>query len=607
MGMNLKASDSGGSGRSLVKRTYMLTCSFRGLHRRYFLNKDKPIILGRSRKCDIRVAHPDIAEIQCRMELNEQGEPILFSESAARPTLVNGYPVQFKNLSPKDVIRIGSMEFRVTGKLSFGGDGGPLDPVISYENEFKQAMSQLVKRCHWLGIAIAFHLLLLILLSNIEMRKVDKTRTQGFFQDVFAEDLDGPNLDDTESPLSKDLSLDELKAPEPVLPDPLHDNSEEAISEENQFDDSVIDKLHAAVGPGGVSSSEKDIGSIIFGGGSGKGASSRAWRKHVEGLREGGVDIAILFDSTGSMEGFILEVKATIKEMIHVLKNIVPNVRISLITYKGESYSSAFVAAHTPLVHDPYELLNFMHSVCISGGSAEGYAAINTAMEVACKDLAWQARAEKVVVIIGDAPPFPKERKACLEKAREFKGKVAVIYKASGQVTRLLEPETVVALNKIANAGRGPFLRYDGTGDVVRRIVKAILGTRWESNINQAFEEKGTDRWKKIVDRKKAKGHFDWFIEQFSKRTVRPELVEAVIEMGGERVAREMWGLIQPGRESPGVLQRALYVLKALAGVNIDYMKSDRHSLTKGELQYIAEVLKIRYGKGFLRETESSD
>jgi hypothetical protein len=260
------------------------------------------------------------------------------------------------------------------------------------------------------------------------------------------------------------------------------------------------------------------------------------------------------------------------------------------------------VEFHTPLVPDPYELLNFMASVQVSGGSLGGFAAIKDALEAACNELSWRKRTEKVIVLIGDAPPFPEEEKSCFKIARGFKGKISAIYKPSTG-TSTLEPVTTAFFQKLATGGEEDlYLKHEKHGDMVRRIMQGILGSRWKDNIDRLFDQKETDRWSNLLQRKMAEEGFAWFFRHFRKWQVRPELVDALTAMGGESVAREMWRIVNDDSIPPWLFQRALYVLRHLTNVSSDYMNSSRDRLSPGQRVALAEMLKRLYGADVVHE-----
>jgi hypothetical protein len=580
----------------VLRRAATLTYTLHGLKRRFFLDENKPVFLGRSMECDIFIPQPGVAPIQCRFERSAQGELLIFSESDTLPTLVNGYPAQFAMLSPGDTIRIGPVIVEVGDRIVFATPGTLPDPAIFSEQEFGRAMIQSLKRSHWFALSLAIHLAVLFLYANLQEPATASGKTVGIMQDWAGEPAPDVEFDEDDFETSK---MDDDFPPEPDLDDPL-------LNEHLDGDqDSAEDLLGYFEGMPGSTAGGRSGGEGLLSLSSLRSAPAgdKGWNRFTSRLRHKGIDVAILFDSTGSMSGFIREVKSTIREMIHVLTDIVPNCSICLMTYKGDSRSSDYVINSTPLVQDPFELLNFMQSVVISGGSAEGFAAIGTALEATRDGLYWREGTEKVIVIIGDAPPFPWKKGICLDAARRFKGKVASIYKQSSGVTLAMEPETKSFFRKLSSTGGGPFLLYDeGEGDVVRRIVSAVLGTEWEEQIEEAFERKQTGRWRKVVERKILDGNFEWLIAQFKKRRVRPEVVDALVTMGGPAVVHELWKclLTEGERIDSWLLHRVLYVLQPLVDLQIDYTWANRNQLTPSQMLYIAEAIKHTYGPGIL-------
>jgi hypothetical protein len=606
--MDLNMMKKGTLSGGLFQKGSSLSYTLRGLKRRHFLDRERTLTLGRASTCDICVLHPDVAPLQCRFERTSEGDLLLFSENEKRPVHVNGYPVQFKSLSPGDEIRFGSLKLHVSNKVTLQPGAGPPASSIRYQGDFSELLIRAIRRGHWLVASILFHLALVLVLYNMEKEQPMIGDSVGFYQDTFADSMP-PDLDDWPSPEDADDPLEELKPPEPVasefdnpLDDPTRNQSDVA---------NLLNKAEFFLGSEGASGPGGNPGSRILrrksAGLGGEAGGEGEWKQHVGRLRSTGMDIAILFDSTGSMEGFIREVKVTIEGMVHVLRSIVPDLRLSLVTYKGDPRSSTYVVASTPIVNDAYELLNFMRTIDASGGSAEMQSAILTAMQTACggageEQLAWRRDTEKAIVIIGDAPPFTQEAKGCLLLSRRFsaRGKVATIYKASGGETRQLEDETIEIFKAMAAAGGGPFLMHDEEGDVVYRIVTAVLGTRWKKNIHAAFDKRDSGRWLKIVEHKQDEGDFSWFLTRFKRQYVRPELVDAMIEMGGERVAREMWRCLLAHEDKPWLLQRTLYVLQNITDLNVGYVHVGQDRLSNKQMFYIAEALKYQFGPELL-------
>ena len=173
------------------------------------------------------------------------------------------------------------------------------------------------------------------------------------------------------------------------------------------------------------------------------------------------------------------------------------------------------------------------------------------------------------------------------------------IYKNSEHTPGELEPVTINTFRKYAMAGRGEFIRYDVSGDVVRHITNAILGTEWEEQIRAVFAYREAGRWKNVLDRRVANRDIDWFMNLFVQQRTRPEAVDALVQIGGKEVAARIWKIIKDGTDSPWLMQRCIYVLKKLTNLHINYIESSRTRLSRRQLRYIKDVLVFTFGKNF--------
>ena len=600
----------------MFRRAPRIRYILHGLKRSHLIDTDREITLGRDPACDITIPHSELAPKQIRFEWTDDGELLLFSISESVPTRINGYPVEFKKIDPGDVIKVGSLALTVDEALALGYRGAigrffardpgrasghtgrTLPTTIEHDGEFRDLFVDSLRRTPWVFVSLLVHLALIILFSALEEKPSQDDGLVGFFQGPPVSEEAPLDLEDhdEESSHDGDETLDpsepELDPPSVDPFDAMGDPESDQLAKE-----SILGLLPRGSAAGDLSGEtlRRVLDPVGLGPGSGNG--SKGWRERVTRLRHQGMDIVVLFDSTGSMEGFIREVKGTIRDMLHVLERIVPDLTLCLMTYKGEPSASAYVVANTPMVGDRYELLNFMRSVRVSGGSAEGYSAIGEALDTAMNDLVWRKGTVKTIVLIGDASCFREERNRCLELARGFKGSVSTIYKASSMVTRMKEPETVDVFRRIAAAGGGHFIRHDSEGDIVRRIVTLILGQEFAEEVNAIFDSRDSDRWMDFLRRKRSRGDLDWFIRQFRKRRVRSELIDALIEVGDKRVAKAMWRCIRSEETPTWLLQRSLYVLQSFTGLDINYMTSRRDRLSRVELDEISSILRHTFGK----------
>lgn len=586
-------------GKALLGKSFSLVYTHRGLKKRFRIGSGT-ITIGSSSACNVRIYGPGVAGVHCRIEEASDGSRILFAASDEHPVYVNGEHLEFRTLEGGERISLGGLKVEVHAHIGLNQTGDGVREEISYEGSFGEQLRQSFRRSHWMLLSCIVHFALIILIS----RAFEEERIAGGSFGIIQQNIeewsgDMPSLDNPGGP-EEEIEFDEPAAP-------IFDAPEATAFDEPMTGEEHLLKDPDQFGPYGQGGEGLDrAGSLTIGKAIGRGddgvmgfGKGTGWNEHVGKLRSTGLDVAILFDSTGSMVNLIKEVKSTISEMAKVLDRVVPDLRIALITYKGDEYASRYVVAGTPLVADTFELLNFISSVEISGGSAEGYAAIDRGLAQALNNLAWRKGTQKAIVIIGDAAPFPETHIASLQKIRKFKGSVSAIYKNSEHTPGELEPVTINTFRKYAMAGRGEFIRYDVSGDVVRHITNAILGTEWEEQIRAVFAYREAGRWQKVLERRVDNRDIDWFMNLFVQQRTRPEAVDALVQIGGKEVAARIWKIIKDGTDSPWLMQRCIYVLNKLTNIHINYIESSRSRLSRNQLRYIKDVLVFTFGKKF--------
>lgn len=586
--------------QNLVTRSFTISFSDKGIVRRYHLG-NAPLLVGRSRSCRVRVYGKDVAPVHCRIERSSDGAIVLFAEEDGFPVLVNGSPVEFIGLNGGENICIGSTILNVRSGFDIGAGREEWEEKFSFENDFGTLFVRSIKKSHWLLVSCLIHFIAIYVISMLFPEEEIIEEPFGIVQNSLSEEagedpFDRDDFEDSGSAELDDPVEEPLDDPNDMLPsDPLSGKTTDFLNPyelgPNGFDGSGSDRW---MGEKVRRALAKGSGNGLFGPGSG-------WGEKVGKLRGSGLDIAILFDSTGSMSRPIRKVKTAIGEMIRVLHRIVPNLQISLITFKGDMDASRYVIAGTPLVGDPFELLNFIRCVDISGGSSRGYAAIHTALHTAIHDLDWREEVQRVIILIGDAPPYPEEDNDGNSLIREFDGSTSTIYvNSGGNPRRGMNERAVKIFRQYAKTGGGEFIRNDQSDDVVRQIVTATVGSRYKSNVDAVFDSDERPRWLVLLDRKVKEHDVAWLMEKFLEQRTRPEAVDALALIGTEEVAARVWTVIRNGCDSPWLLHCSIYVLSCLTGLHLDYIDSSRSRLTARQLKQIRGVLTFKYGKSFL-------
>ncbi|MEL0083142.1 MAG: vWA domain-containing protein, partial [Gammaproteobacteria bacterium] len=133
-----------------------------------------------------------------------------------------------------------------------------------------------------------------------------------------------------------------------------------------------------------------------------------SFSRHIQVLREGGLDVVFVFDSTHSMASFILEVKAKIEHLARAFKTIVPTSRIGLVAYQDDDAESRFVTRIQPLTYGTVSLQGFLTDIEAWGGT-DIEEAVDVALETAVEQMHWAEKSKKFILLIGDAPPHAED------------------------------------------------------------------------------------------------------------------------------------------------------------------------------------------------------
>ena len=89
----------------------------------------------------------------------------------------------------------------------------------------------------------------------------------------------------------------------------------------------------------------------------------------VSRLKKDGLDIVITFDSTGSMQGEINQVKNQIHRIGSVLFELIEKTRIGICTYRD--FGDEYVVDGLPLTDNLAEIVLYLENVSASGGGDE--------------------------------------------------------------------------------------------------------------------------------------------------------------------------------------------------------------------------------------------
>lgn len=197
--------------------------------------------------------------------------------------------------------------------------------------------------------------------------------------------------------------------------------------------------------------------------------------------RKNGIDIVIVFDSTGSMGSEIEIVKNRIGAIGNVILSKIPRAQFSLVTYRDRR--DTYLVRGIPLSDDMHKVQRFISSVRAQGGG-DHPEALEAGMEWAMTTLYFRPDSQKAMLIFGDAPPHQHHMKACLKMAKHFresgKGKVSTI------TCRSAVP--LSEFYAIARSGGGDAYTLSNTRWLMEELLILAFGREHRNDVLKFFE-----------------------------------------------------------------------------------------------------------------------
>jgi hypothetical protein len=263
-------------------------------------------------------------------------------------------------------------------------------------------------------------------------------------------------------------------SPEPALEE-LAVAPPAAVSADQAGEGLPIGPLAPAMGGDGGAF---DVGAVrIGGGGSGGGGG---WDGMLRRLRQHGLDIVIVFDSTSSMGGEINQVKAQIYRIGTALHRLVPKTQIGMCTYRDAS--DAYVVRGLPLTDDLSRIDRFLAGVS-AGGGGDREEAVQAGLEWAVRHNDFRPDARKVILLFGDAPPHRQDLQACLRTAADFHNAQEGIVSTVTCRSPVCLPEFV----QIAEMGGGEAFLTADQQQIMTQLMVLVFGSRYRSKVVEAL------------------------------------------------------------------------------------------------------------------------
>ena len=206
--------------------------------------------------------------------------------------------------------------------------------------------------------------------------------------------------------------------------------------------------------------------------------------KMVSRLKKEGLDIAIVFDSTGSMQKEIDQVKNRIERIGNTLFKLIPRTRISVCTYRDNG--DAFLVKGQPLTNKLEKVVGFLSGISAAGGGDDPEA-VDAGLAWAISQNSWRRSARKVVLVFGDAPPHASKLNQCQKLASDFRHKQRGI--VSTVTCRQKRP--MDAFTRIAQVGGGESFLSQDERQIMSQLMILVFGSKHRRKVIEAFDLMG--------------------------------------------------------------------------------------------------------------------
>lgn len=292
----------------------------------------------------------------------------------------------------------------------------------------------------------------------------------------------------------KQLDMPEMPVPETVAPLPIE---RPVVVPQSSQTISVASHYVRTVAGGGIGIGRG--GGIGSGYGNGIGAGFGGF---IGGLRKSGLDVAIVIDGTGSMKRIIDNVKNKMKQLVLAIHRLVPAARIGIVVFggRGEPMQTQ------PLTLSPDRLLSFLNSIQARDGGEwqeDTLGAVRTAVD----RMGWKPEARKVIVLVGDTPPFDQDMEPTLEEVRKLRSEngsfntvdvtveeherfVEEFYRLMGQPppknTSMpsFYRQTEQSYQNLATAGGGAWHSLSKDQQINQQVLILAFGSEWQTEVS---------------------------------------------------------------------------------------------------------------------------
>jgi hypothetical protein len=350
----------------------------------------------------------------------------------------------------------------------------------------------------WFALSSVAHVGLLILFATVTLtviQKVEQIRVK--LDDVVGEESDGADsLDDLAGVLQMERAAPQKAAPSGPTVRNLRAPQMPRI---------------AGIGPKiGRGPTIDASATLSFGGGGAVGGLGGSFGDYVGGLRKVGLDIALVIDTSSSMQFVIDDVRTRLSALVGAIHRMVPTARIGIVVYRdvGDEY----VVKWSDLSFHTEKLQTFLKNITADGGG-DFEEAVRDAVDAAINELSWRKRSKRAIILVGGSPPHKYEYDEVISLAGDFRGQRGQLsaIDVTLQMHRQFDLQMWRALHgmeeykpspmpefykdterdfrEIAKAGGGSFVTLAEDKKLMRSIMELAFGERWKTEMAKFLKD----------------------------------------------------------------------------------------------------------------------
>ncbi len=236
------------------------------------------------------------------------------------------------------------------------------------------------------------------------------------------------------------------------------------------------------------------------------GSRSARFGSFLGSLRKSGLDVALVVDSTASMQDVIDDIKNNSLQLVGRIQELVPIARIGVVAFRDRG--ERFVVRWSDLSFHGSKIRDFIGDI-EAGGGGDWEEGVRQGVEAAMDELSWRRRSKKVIIVIGSSPPHASDLDAIDALAREFNGTGGVL--STIDLTRRMHERYEIRLHTwlygeppdkisplpefyqevrrsyraMANAGGGEMAALGSDEELAEQVLYFAFGSQWQKEVDR--------------------------------------------------------------------------------------------------------------------------